>query len=334
MKTRILKTKLAEPLKRHLDGDPKSALAERIGVSPQKLNAMMSDQWEYITRDALERTADFLELEVSEIFELVPVDFWRPIEEANGYILLRGSQSPTVKDREILLPKYDDLASQVVKNFMRKSLGDVAEPPVVEHHQDEKELMKKARSQNCVVIGSPKTSAATEILLSRFFGAEPFDSTLANRRKIPFGFCWPDSSSIVQSSSLTCSELAREEVKNVPGIATMDGVHIRADLKPPDEFRAWKTKEGLDCGLVFVANRPFETKNNIKLIVLAGFGGIGTLAAAKALVEDFRCLEPVGEETCVYGIVEGKYRKSAHTEVREFRSFHWRYRKGGHSPIG
>jgi hypothetical protein len=122
-------------------------------------------------------------------------------------------------------------------------------------------------------------------------------------------------------------------VKNRPGIATIDGVHIPADYKPLEEFRAWKTKDGLDSGLVFVANRPFGTKHYIKLIVLAGFGGIGTLAAAKALVEDFRYLEPVGEETCVYGVVEGKYRKSAHTEGREFRSFRWRYRKGGHSPI-
>jgi transcriptional regulator with XRE-family HTH domain len=332
MKTRILKIKLAESLKKYLDDEPKSSLAEKIGVSPQKLNAMMNDEWEYITRDALERTADFLELDVSEIFELAPVEFWRPIEEAKGCVLLRGSQE--VKRAHVRVPRYDDQASQVLKDFMRKFMDDFDEPPFAEHDRNEEpKLLETAQSQNCVVIGSPKTNVATEILLSRFFGAKPFDASVENRRKIPFGFCWPDTSPIVQTSSLTCSELARAEVRNRSGIATMEGVYIPADFKPAEEFREWKTKEGLDCGLVFVANHPFGTRKNVKLIVLAGFGGIGTLAAAKALVQDFRYLEPVGEETCVYGIVEGKYRKGRDTLSRDFRSFRWRHRKGGHAPI-
>lgn len=337
MKTRILKTNLAEPLNRRLaEEHTKSALAKKIGVSTQKLNAIMRDEWEYITRDALERTIDFLELEVSDVFELVPVDFWKPIEDAKGSILLRGSQEGISKDQQYI-PRYDDEATHVVKDFMRKFLLDCAEPPFADHRQDEAELLKKAKGQNCIVIGSPKTNAATEILLSRFFDAAPFDPSVENRRKIPFGFCWPDDSEIVpeivQRSSLACSAIARKEVQNRPGIAVIDGTHVEAHYKPLKEFLEWKTNEGLDCGLAFVANKPFGTKLNIKLIVLAGFGGMGTLAAARALVEDFRYLEPLGEETCVYGIVEGKYRKSKNTDVRELRSFRWRYRNGGHSPI-
>lgn len=335
MKTRILKTKLAAALKKRLSTGPKSELADKIGVSPQKLNAMMNDEWAYITRDALERTADFLELDVSEIFELIPVDFWQPIEQAEGCILLRGSQEELTEDQEFQIPRWDDEATQVIKSFMRKFLRDVREPPTAEYRRDEElKLMQKATGQNCIVIGSPRTNAATEILLSRFFGAEPFNSSSENRRKIPFGFCWPaNSGEIVEISSLACSDIARKEVQDRPGIATKDGIHIPADYKPTKEFLEWKTKDGLDCGLVFVANKPFEAKNNIKLIVLAGFGGIGTLAAAKALVQDFRYLEPVGEEICVYGVVEAKFRKNAHTNAREFRSFRWRLRHGGHSPI-
>lgn len=333
MNTRILKIRLAISLNRQLQNDTKAALAERIGVSPQKLNAMLSDQWEYITRDALERTADFLELDVADVFELVTVDFWKPIEDAKGSLLLGGSHEPIRKDLQYLIPRYDDEATYVVKNFMRKSLPGCGEPPLAHQLLDEAELLKKAKSQNCIVVGSPKTNAATEILLSRFFGAAPFDPSVENRRKIPFGFCWPDSSEIVERSSLTCSAIARREVRNRPGIAVIDGTHVVADYKQPQEFHEWKTNEGLDCGLVFVANKPFGTKHNIKLIVLAGFGGMGTLAAAKALVQDFRYLEPVGEERCVYGIVECQYRKNAHTNVRELRNFRWGYRNGGHLPI-
>lgn len=332
VKTRILKTKLAEPLNRQLDEvHTKATLAERIGVSPQKLNAMMSDRWEYITRDALERTADYLGLEVSDVFEFIPVEFWKPIEEAKGSLLLRGSPDPAPKDQQYRMSRYDDEATQVIKNFMRKSLLNCDEPPIADHRRNEPELMKKAKSHNCIVIGSPKTNAATEILISRFFDAVPFDSSPENRRKIPFGFCWPDDNEIVQQSSLTCSEIARKEVQNRPGIAVRNGTHVEADYKPLEEFLKWRTREGRDCGLVFVANKPFGTKKEIKLIVLAGFAGMGTLAAAEALVEDFRDLEPVGDEAFVYGIVEARYRKGMHD--RELRNFRWRYRNGGHSPI-
>jgi DNA-binding Xre family transcriptional regulator len=340
--SRILKTKLGEHLQRELDENdlPKSALAARIGVSPQKLSAMLKDEWEYITRDALERAADALELDVEQIFEFVIVDFWRSIEESQAF--LRGWQADTVSDQKNQVPRYDDQATEVVKDFMRKHLVGCDEPPTFKYGKDDiKEIVEKAKSQSCIVIGSPKTNAATEILLSSFFGADPFNPNEDNRAKIPFGFCWPENSPTATESSLTCSETARKRVHSRFGIAVAGGNHVEAHHKPLDEYHAWKTKEGLDAGLIFVANNPFGTNNKNKLIVLAGFAGIGTLAAAKALVQDFRYLEPVGDDRCVYGVVQAKYQKPTQKdaratlkEARELRSFRWHYRKGGHAPIG
>jgi DNA-binding Xre family transcriptional regulator len=315
-----------------LKNHAKSDLARKIGVSPQKMNAMINDDWEYITRDAIERAADFLNLRVADIFEFVPVNFWRPIEQAKRCTFLRGSQKDKRDAREFHIPRYDDEATSVIKSFLRDSLPDVYEPVVADHLEDDVELLRRAQRENCIVIGSPKSNAASEILLSRFFGAEPFDSSPENRRKIPFGFCWPEDGPIASRSSLTCSALARKEIEDRPGIA-LKGVHVAADYKSTANFRKWQTPKGRDCGLVFVANKPFGTNKDVKLIVLAGFSGIGTLAAARSLIQDFRYLEQIGNESYVYGVVEARYSKSAESNVRKFRDFSWRYRKGGHGPI-
>src|SRR5205823_6104346 len=139
--------------------------------------------------------------------------------------------------------------------------------------------------------------------------------------------------SLVQRSSLSCSAMALREVGGGPGIALKRGIQIVADYKPAEKFLNWKTEKGKDCGLVFVANKPFGTNRNVKLIVVAGFSGVGTLAGASALVEDFRYLEPISDEPCVYGVVEGRYSKKVGSTARKFKDFRWKYRKGGHWPI-
>ena len=334
MKTRVLRINLAAPLRKKLVKEAKSVLAKEIGVSTQKLNSIMNDEWEYITRDAIERAADYLQLSAAEVFEFVPVDFWRPIEQAKKCTFLRGSQGARTSEVEFRIPRYDDEATAVIKSFFRDSLQDLDEAPIADHLQDESELLRRAKRENCIVIGSPKSNAASEVLLSRFFGAVPFEPSLENRRKIPFGFCWQDGSPIADRSSLTCSSEARKESGNRPGITLKGGIHVAADYHTAEEFHEWQTKNGADCGLVFVANKPFHTDHNVKLIVLAGFSGIGTLTAAQALVRDFRYLEPVGSETCVYGVVQGRYGKSPNSNARKFKeSVTWKYRKGGFAPI-
>jgi len=314
----------------------KAELAKKLGVAPQTLTAMINDDWEYITRDAIERVADYLELKASELFKFETADFWKPIREARSCTLLRGSDRGRIRSLDLQIPRYDKEATHVVENFLHDIFPDYNGGILADHQEDEAELLDRASRENCIVIGSPKSNAACEILISKFFHAEPFNGSQANRRKIPFGFCWPDTNALVEKSSLTCSSLAQAETKGKPGIA-LKGVHVAADYKPGEKFTEWSTaggkeKYGRDCGLVFVANKAFGAKP-VKLIVLAGFSGIGTLAAAKALVRDFRDLEPRDDERCVYGIVEGRYTKAADSHLRKYRDFYWRYRHGGRWPI-
>ena len=110
------------------------------------------------------------------------------------------------------------------------------------HRESEAQLIDRASRENCIVIGSPKSNEACEILISNFFEAKPFDGSRRNRQKIPFGFCWPGSDDVVEKSSLTCSDVARQETKGQTGIA-LKGIQIVADYKPMDKFVKWSTAD-------------------------------------------------------------------------------------------
>ena len=291
---------------------------------------MINDDWQWIARDSIERTADYLQLEATEVFEFVPVEFWKQILETTQCTFLRGEQDVKAREQNFKIPRYDAEATNVITNYLAEHMSEFT---YYDHRHNQDDLLKKAQSENCIVIGSPRSNAATEILLSRFFNAEPLNPSDQNRQKIPFGFCWPDSPQIVEQSSLTCSTLARRKTKNLAGIAVKGGIHVKADLKELEDFRAWETSDGKDCGLVFVANKPFKTNQDVKLIVLAGFSGLGTVGAARALIEDFRYLEPNPGEPCVYGVVECWYSKAAKSLRRTFRKYRWRVRIGGSWPI-
>jgi hypothetical protein len=331
VKTRILKVHLGRALQDKINkGAKRSELSATIGVSPQTLSAMLNDDWQWIARDSIERAADYLQLEAHEVFEFAPVEFWRPIQETGQCTFLRGEQEGESNERNLTIPTYDAEATNVITELLKEHMSKFT---YFDHRRNQDDLIDTARSQNCIVIGSPKSNVATEILLSRFFNAEPFNPSAHNRYKIPFGFCWPDAAKIVEQSSLTCSSLARKRTNNTSGIAVKDGPFVEAHYKKPEDFWAWSTIKGKDCGLVFVANKPFGTEQDVKLIVLAGFSGIGTVGAAKALVEDFRYLEPNPGEGFVYGVVDCWYTKAAKNLYRSFKKFRWRARVNGSSPI-
>jgi hypothetical protein len=67
--------------------------------------------------------------------------------------------------------------------------------------------------------------------------------------------------------------------------------------------------------------------------VLAGFSGLGTFGAARALVKDFRYLEPQPKEKFVYGVVQCSYTKPANSDKRTFKTFRWKIRINGGWPI-
>src|SRR6266851_5551272 len=148
MKTRVLKVNLATPLRKLLRESPKATVASEIGVSTQKLNAMINDEWMYITRDAIERTADYLDLGTDQLFEFLSVDFWKPIEEEKRCTFLRGSARSGSNKSDVRIPRYDDEATNEIKAFLRNFLGDIDDPVIADHHENHEELLKRAKQEN------------------------------------------------------------------------------------------------------------------------------------------------------------------------------------------
>jgi len=202
--------------------------------------------------------------------------------------------------------------------------------------EEETSLVDHASRHNCIVLGSPRSNPATEILISRHFKAQPFDSRLANRAKIPFCFVWPESASPELKSSLAEAFLYQHNEQGAIGVysRSTDTFLGRADYWPSEWFFSHSIQRGLDCGLVVVINKPFQTTENVKLIILAGVGAIGTIAAAHALMRDFRDLDPVAPNTYALGVVEATYRKTnPAADNRELLGFRWTYLSGGRKTV-
>ena len=325
---RILRVKFEGQLRERLRKRNKDRLAKEIGISAPKLQDILDDNWAYITRDSIERVADYLDLRVEQVFEFAPSMFWQSIESTRACTFVRGMRQDQTGFR---IPGYDIEATQAVQKFLGE-LG-LEDAHFGDDWTDEEELLRLTKTRNCIVVGSPKSNQATEILVSRFFGARPLNPAEENRRKIPFGFCWPQDTPATRQSSLTRSCVAREQTLGKAGIVWSGG-QVLIDFLGLREFRSWDTEKGRDYGLVFVADQPSGSKDKVKLIVLAGVSGIGTVAAAKALVRDSRDLQPLSGQKCVWGLVEAVYSKRPHrTDGRTYKRFRWVYREGGRYPV-
>jgi len=323
----ILKVKLEEALRQRLERTNKQQFAKDAIISPQTLQAMLNDEWEYIHRGAIERVMDCLGLNASQVFESAPATFWDTIKQAQSCFFICGSRNDPP---EVTFPTYALNAARGIQTFL-ESLDTIKLPFV--HNSKQEDLLDMVRTKNCIVIGSPKSNPATEFLLSRFFDAEPSTPDDANRAKIPFGFLWGNETPETQNSSLGASSDERKRLQGKPGFAWKGG-EIKVDFREPGTFKKWESGNAVDAGLVFVADRPFGAVQPVKLIILAGVSGIGTFAAAQALIRDFRDLQPLEKQRYVLGAVKANYSKRASpNDGRSYKSFVWLYRQAGRTPI-
>jgi hypothetical protein len=184
---------------------------------------------------------------------------------------------------------------------------------------------------NCIVVGAHHSNRACEVLISRHFNAKPFDSRPDNRQLIPFRFI---RGTYKHKSAL--NEVSRAESTNKQvGIYSeeMGRIIARVDYRPLDDFYRTRIDRGRDAAIVLVVNKPFGTQKNVKLVVLAGFARMGTVAAAKALREDYRNLEPISPNNETVGVIEALYTKPAGGDKRRLVSYNWVFLKGGRHSV-
>ena len=162
MRTRVLKTKLRDLLSQEGLENRVGFAAKSIGVAENTLRAMLRDDWHQLGRESIERVCDRFGVGITDLFELVPDEFWTPFEEAGRYVVIRGDSDKWIWDAATAaeLTKFLDMTFQI----KGRTKNDFADPAV---------LINLVRRNNCLVIGSPRSNRAIEVLI----GVDPCSET-------------------------------------------------------------------------------------------------------------------------------------------------------------
>jgi transcriptional regulator with XRE-family HTH domain len=309
-------------------------LAKRLGVSEGTLRGYMENRWTVLDRTVLEQLADFYQCDAASLIATTQSGFFEPFRVLSGkekypsrptclYLrrsdadIPRGGRTMAYRDNRAI-ERVDTLFQNCVEGLV--GLPDAA----ATGEQFEERLL-----QNCVVLGSPMVNPASEMALCRILGVEPFNPSQSVN--LPFAF-----KTAVSQAPETPSSVRQTSSDGKLGIWLRDEeTLLEADSWPPEKFRLLQIDRGRDCAIVAVMNHEPAAHPGYfrKLVVLAGFAGLATEAAAKALVEHYRDLEPRGGEACVWGAIEVFYRKDADSMKRELVTYNWRFRRGGRCPL-
>jgi len=304
-------------------------LSNRLGVSKATVAAYLENRWTVLDRTVLERLADVFQCEAASLLTTCESSFFAAYQIDPGNrptcLYLRRPDAET-KETGRPLAYRDNRAIERVAKLLEDSVDGIHG---IEDSAATLEGFNERVRDNCVVLGSPMVNRASEMAICRVFGVEPFKA--GQNRELPFSF-----KVVAPPDTLKPSAVIE------PSPAGKRGIWLRAekellevDTWPREEFRGMRLTRARDCAVIVVLNHQTPDKSSVrKLIVLSGFGGVGTEAAATALVDHYRDLEPSGTNNPVWGAIEVFYRKSANSMTREILSYNWRYRLSGRCPVG
>jgi hypothetical protein len=280
-------------------------LAARIGVSEGTLRGYMENRWRVLDRTVLERLADFFQCEAGSLLTTTESGFFDPFRVIPGrdryptptcFYLRRPDADVLLTGRAVAY--RDNRAIGRVTALLRDWVDEIVG---IEDSAPDPERFDERLSQNCVVVGSPVVNPASEMAICRAFGVEPFDP--GQSAQCPFAFRILGDTTPPRSAVLETAPDGKQGIW-----LRKDKELLAADVWPREEFRRVRIPKGRDCGLVVVMNhQPTDPDHFRKLVVLSGFTGVGTEAAAQALADCYRDLEPRAGETHVWGLIEVFY---------------------------
>jgi transcriptional regulator with XRE-family HTH domain len=330
---REIELRLEALMKERAPDTGRGELAESLGVSKALVRAYLENRWTVLDRTVLERLADFLQCDASLLLATSESSFFEPFRRLSGREASPGNPFCLYLCREDAdkmaagraLAYRDHRAISHVDTLLRNQIDRMTSREVSATTSEE---FQKHLLQNCVVVASPMVNPAAEIAICHAFGVEPFSS--AARAKLPFTFRTVDAAENPVSSLLEPSPDGKRGIW-----LREEKALIGYDYWPPAQFRQLRIKKGRDCAVIIVSNHRPEglSGHSRKLVVLAGFGGAGTEAAANALVDQFRDLEPRESADVVWGVIEVFYRKAKDNTTRKELTYNWRCRVGGRCPI-
>lgn len=329
---REVELKLESLLQELAPGTTRVELAERLGISEGTLRAYFENRWTVLDRTVMERLADFFRCDVSHLLTTSESNFFDPFRTLSGKERHPGRPTclflrrPDVHTQHTGRPvAFRDIrAMGHIITWLQDSVHGIAP---IDDSATTPEQLEESLLQNCVMVGSPIVNPASEMAICRLFGVAPFNPDQS--AKLPFAFKMGPTAATTPSSIVETAEDGKV------GIWLRDEEQLlQADSWPREDFRKVRIKEGRDWALVVVSNHQTagDSAPARKLVVLSGFGGVATEAAANALVRHYRDLEP-RDPGPVWGIIEVFYRKPADSTTRELLNYNWRCRVGGRCPL-
>jgi transcriptional regulator with XRE-family HTH domain len=299
-------------------------LATRLGVTETTLRAYRQNTWTVLDRNVLEGFADIFRCEAASLLETRESPFFDPFRSHPSCLFLRRPDAHVERyGQKVAHRDYGAI------RLMEELLGRWVEGIVPkEAWPTEPEQFDELLGENCIVVGSPVVNPAAEMALCLAFEAMPFAKSQG--AKLPFTF------RVAGRPSMPASSIVEESPSGELGIwLPQEETLIEADYWPFEEFKPRSIDKGRDCAVILVGNQgPADPPGSRrKLVALSGFTGAGTEAAATAVVEHYRDLEPRDGLPFVWGIIEVFYQKDEDSVSRTILGYNWRYRVGGRCPI-
>jgi DNA-binding Xre family transcriptional regulator len=278
---------------RHITVD---ALHKRARVGREAISALRSNSFERVSRVAIGRVCEALDIAINELFVLIPEDIWAPIRLAREVTIHYGSRSFAAPRKATGGPEDSLLSQQYIGardmraflciwEYLTK-LGVDVKVRFQEHltgvgrgyDPSVRDAVRQVFERgNHVVIGSPIANQFAEEVVCYAHNVEPYAPSM--RQAFPYSFVW-DSRRTIPSSF------------GWQGQGRDFGIHSARSGNLIAKSTIVREGEGEDCALILVqrifqpqAARPTGVADERIVIGVLGHRGPGTEAAARVTTD-------------------------------------------------
>jgi len=248
---------LQELLEQH--GVSPAQFAAQTGIDPRALDNLLEDKKWRLDRANFEQLMLYaFNQGWGPIFTIEQHPIWHTFEENHARIY-RGTA------------QWDAQIEHELSQFLRH----IACSPQTSTAPKPEAIARDLREQNCIFVGSPKKNPATEIALCELVGADPFDGSAANRRKLPVQIIGVDPPSGMSSAVLVPSRTEHG--------FKIGKEFIEVHWLPQHQYDLWHG-EADDAAVVIVCRAPLGTTHAVTTIFNLGYSGLATQSVARQLM--------------------------------------------------
>lgn len=293
---------------------PIAELARQLHINPDQISRLRAGTWTDITREQVQRLLLWADKnEITDLISIVPHPIWLTFPGSAVSIFIgSGSggdgdvQEPDARasDELIRFCKQDRCTTFVHAHGLPNTGDDVS--AFVNKIRD------SLRTRNCIFVGGPRQSPASEVAIASLWGSTPFAERGPNAGKAPFEFVYPSWPDGKAGSSFASTRSHSRELKLKMGSAK----NLRVPFLAEDEWYRWK---GLawDFGVAVICRRPLGTKADVTTIVLAGLGGLATWAVTCGLTRDlYLPSREVADDRPVFRVMCARFKKTTGRDNR------------------